>query len=116
MIDLRMNERALALVERCVERAAEFRMAVQTFDSGARVVDAGIDVPGGLEAGRALAEMCMGGLGRIAFMSLTIDGETWPGVQVWTDHPAEACMASQYAGWAINPAGFFAMGSGPLRA
>ena len=27
-----------------------------------------------------------------------------------------ACMASQYAGWAIDPGGFFAMGSGPLRA
>src|SRR5206468_10632052 len=26
------------------------------------------------------------------------------------------CMASQYAGWAIDPEGFFAMGSGPLRA
>jgi methenyltetrahydromethanopterin cyclohydrolase len=25
-------------------------------------------------------------------------------------------MASQYAGWAIDPSGFFAMGSGPLRA
>ena len=25
-------------------------------------------------------------------------------------------MASQYAGWAIDPEGFFAMGSGPLRA
>jgi methenyltetrahydromethanopterin cyclohydrolase len=34
---------------------------------------------------------------------------------VWTDHPAVACMASQYAGWAIDPEGFFAMGSGPLR-
>ena len=25
-------------------------------------------------------------------------------------------MASQYAGWAITPDGYFAMGSGPLRA
>ena len=25
-------------------------------------------------------------------------------------------MASQYAGWAIKPEGYFAMGSGPLRA
>ena len=58
----------------------------------------------------------MGGLGHVEFTSLTIGGETWPGVQVWTDHPAESCMASQYAGWAINPEGFFAMGSGPLRA
>ena len=45
-----------------------------------------------------------------------VNGESWPGVQVWTDHPAVSCMASQYAGWAINPEGFFAMGSGPLRA
>jgi methenyltetrahydromethanopterin cyclohydrolase len=35
---------------------------------------------------------------------------------VWTDHPAESCMASQYAGWAISVGKFFAMGSGPLRA
>ncbi len=58
----------------------------------------------------------MGGLGHVDFAPLTIGGEPWPGVQVWTDHPAEACMASQYAGWAIDPDGFFAMGSGPLRA
>src|SRR5262249_61550850 len=44
------------------------------------------------------------------------DGGVWPGVQVWTDRPAESCMAAQYAGWAIDPKGFFAMGSGPLRA
>ena len=50
------------------------------------------------------------------FVPLTIGGESWPGVQVWTDHPAECCMASQYAGWAITPEGYFAMGSGPLRA
>ena len=92
------------------------RIAVQTLASGARVVDAGVDVPGGFAAGPALAELCMGGLGHVEFTSLTIGGESWPGVQVWTDHPAESCMASQYAGWAINPEGFFAMGSGPLRA
>ena len=63
-----------------------------------------------------LAELCMGGLGHVVLRSDRIAGETWPGVQVWTDHPAASCMASQYAGWAINPDGFFAMGSGPLRA
>jgi methenyltetrahydromethanopterin cyclohydrolase len=116
MTDLRMNHRALTLVESCIERATEFRVAAQTLANGARVVDAGVSVSGGLGAGRALAEMCMGGLGHVAFTSLTIEGDTWPGVQVWTDHPAESCMAAQYAGWAIDPAGFFAMGSGPLRA
>lgn len=116
MIALGMNERAWKLADQCVERAAELRVAVHALASGARLLDAGIDTPGGLAAGRALAELCMGGLGHVEFTSLTIGDQSLPGVHVWTDHPAAACMASQYAGWAINPEGFFAMGSGPLRA
>jgi methenyltetrahydromethanopterin cyclohydrolase len=116
MTDLRMNERAWALADACVARADELRIAVQTLASGARVIDAGVNVAGGLAAGLALTELCMGGMGHVAYTPLVIDGEAWPGVQVWTDHPAECCMASQYAGWAITPEGYFAMGSGPLRA
>src|SRR5438128_2439105 len=116
MTGLQMNDRAWVLADRCVERAAELRIAVHMLATGARVVDAGANVSGGFGAGQALAELCMGGLGHLEFASLTIGGEVWPGVHVWTDHPAESCMASQYAGWAINPEGFFAMGSGPLRA
>ena len=116
MTDLGMNERAWTLADRLVAQAAELRIAVHVLASGSRVVDAGADVPGGFAAGLGLAELCMGGLGHVEFASLMIGGEAWPGVNVWTDHPAESCMASQYAGWAINPEGFFAMGSGPLRA
>src|SRR5712691_9038666 len=116
MTDLGMNERASVLADKYIQRAAELRIAVHTLPSGARVVDAGANMPGGFAAGLALAELCMGGLGHVEFAPLTIGGETWPGVQVWTDHPAESCMASQYAGWAINPQRFFAIGSGPLRA
>jgi methenyltetrahydromethanopterin cyclohydrolase len=116
MGNLGMNERAWALADGCAGRADELRVAVHSLASGARVIDAGIATAGGLGAGRVLAELCMGGLGHIELSPLIIDGESWPAVQVWTDHPAQACMASQYAGWAINPEGFFAMGSGPLRA
>jgi methenyltetrahydromethanopterin cyclohydrolase len=116
MTDLGMNERACVLTDEYIARAAELRIAVHTLSTGARVVDAGVNVAGGFGAGLALARLCMGGLGHIEFTSITIGGEAWPGVNVWTDHPAESCMASQYAGWAINPEGFFAMGSGPLRA
>jgi len=111
-----MNERAWALVDEAVARARQLRIDVQTLPGGARVVDAGVHAAGGLGAGRLLAQLCMGGLGHIDFVPLTVGDEPLSGVQVWTDHPAEACMASQYAGWAIDPAGFFAMGSGPLRA
>ena len=113
---LNMNERAWRLADACVARADELRIGVHTLAGGARILDAGVDARGGLEAGRALAELCMGGLGHVAFAPITIAGQSWAGVQVWTDHPAAACMASQYAGWAIDPEGFFAMGSGPLRA
>jgi methenyltetrahydromethanopterin cyclohydrolase len=116
MTDLRMNDRAYALADSCVERSAELRITATILPGGARVIDAGSGAPGGLGAGKLLAELCMGGLGHVELTSLAIDGDAWPGVTVWTDHPAEACMASQYAGWAINPEGFFAMGSGPLRA
>jgi methenyltetrahydromethanopterin cyclohydrolase len=116
VIDLQMNERAWAIADDAAGRASELRLAVHTLASGARVIDAGIDVPGGLAAGAMLAELCMGGLGHVSYVPIVIAGETWPGLQVWTDHPAQACMASQYAGWAINPDGYFAMGSGPLRA
>jgi methenyltetrahydromethanopterin cyclohydrolase len=116
MIDLGMNERAWALADRYAARAEQLRLAVRTLAGGARLLDFGVAARGGLAAGRALARLCMGGLGRIGFCTLTLDRETWPGVQVWTDHPAESCMASQYAGWAIDPTGYFAMGSGPLRA
>ncbi len=111
-----MNERAWRLADWMAERSADLRLAVHTLPSGARVIDAGAAVSGGFAAGVGLAELCMGGLGHVSLMPLSLGGETWPGVQVWTDHPAACCMASQYAGWVIDPPGFFAMGSGPLRA
>jgi methenyltetrahydromethanopterin cyclohydrolase len=111
-----MNERAWLLADDAAARAEELRIAVHTLPGGARVIDAGINVAGGYGAGVLLAELCMGGLGNVDYAPLVIGGEQWPGVQVRTDHPAICCMASQYAGWAINPQGFFAMGSGPLRA
>jgi methenyltetrahydromethanopterin cyclohydrolase len=111
-----MNERAWALANRYAARAYDLRMGLQALPSGARVIDAGVNVPGGLEAGLMLAELCMGGLGHVAYVPLTIGSDSLSGVQVWTDHPAASCMASQYAGWAITLEGYFAMGSGPLRA
>jgi methenyltetrahydromethanopterin cyclohydrolase len=116
MTDLGMNERAAKLADWIAERAVELRVTVHTLTSGARVIDAGIETPGGHGAGLALARLCMGGLGQVELAPVAIAGESWAGVQVWTDHPAECCMASQYAGWAIKVNDYFAMGSGPLRA
>jgi methenyltetrahydromethanopterin cyclohydrolase len=112
---LGLNERALEIADAMEESAAALRIGVTRLPGGARVIDAGVQVNGGFDAGLALAEICMGGLGTVVYSPLQIGDRAWPGITVWTDHPAVACMASQYAGWAISVGSFFAMGSGPLR-
>lgn len=113
---LRMNEAAGEIADTISEQPEILRVNSYRLPSGARVIDAGVEVPGGIEAGIALAEICMGGLGNVSCVPLQIGNQSYSGLSVWTDHPAVACMASQYAGWAISVGKFFAMGSGPLRA
>jgi methenyltetrahydromethanopterin cyclohydrolase len=116
LASLRMNETASEIVESMVDQADLLRVRASRLRNGARVIDAGVDTDGGYDAGLILAEICLGGLGNVNFTPIQIGGQSYPGVIVWTDHPAVACMASQYAGWAISVGKFFAMGSGPLRA
>ena len=113
---LGLNERAWQIADAMAANAEALRVGVGNLPGGARVIDAGVEAPGGLGAGRALSEICTGGLADIAYPPVPIGDESWPGVRVWTDHPAVSCMASQYAGWAIQVGKYFAMGSGPLRA
>src|SRR3954452_7256058 len=113
---LSLNGRARALADRLAGDADALRVAARTLDGGTRVVDCGSAVPGGLEAGRRFAEITMGGLGSVAFTPVVLEGRWFPGLTVVTDHPALACLASQYAGWQIKRDDYFAMASGPGRA
>src|SRR5919107_2834896 len=113
---LSVNQRAAELADRLAADADALRVAVKTLPGGTRVVDCGSAVPGGLEAGRRFAEITMGGLGSVAFAPVVLGGRWLPGLTVVTDHPALACLASQYAGWKIDRDGYFAMASGPGRA
>jgi methenyltetrahydromethanopterin cyclohydrolase len=113
---LRMNEAASEIADTMADQADLLRVRSFRLPSGARVIDAGVETDGGIEAGVALAEICMGGLGNVSCAPLQIGSQSYTGLIVWTDHPAVACMASQYAGWAISAGKYFAMGSGPLRA
>ncbi len=113
---LGLNARAARLADRLAEAGASLGIQTSMLPSGARVIDCGTDAPGGLEAGRQLAKVCMGGIGRVRFAPWFMDDLAFPGVAVWTDQPAICCLGSQYAGWAVKPEGYFAMGSGPLRA
>ncbi|HIC94144.1 MAG TPA: methenyltetrahydromethanopterin cyclohydrolase, partial [Anaerolineae bacterium] len=113
MSGVSVNERAAAIAERMMAEAEALGVRVATLANGARVIDA---AGGGFKAGKLFAEACMGGLGEVTFTALDF-GPFWlPGVSVSVERPAVACMASQYAGWAIKVGKFFAMGSGPARA
>jgi len=115
-----VNQRAAALVQRMIEDSEALGLSVTRLANGATVIDAGVKAPGSLAAGQLFAEACLGGLGTVSFTRLAFEdarGSFWlPAVSVSVDHPHIACMASQYAGWAIKREKFFAMGSGPARA
>ena len=119
-----VNQRAAAIVQEMIADGEALDLGVSKLTNGAMVVDAGVKVSGSLAAGRLFAEVCLGGLGQVSFTRLAFDdpatgpnGSFWlPAVSVSVDHPHIACMAAQYAGWAIKRDKFFAMGSGPARA
>jgi len=113
---LHLNQRAADIVDEMVRQQARLRVAVDTIEGGGHVLDAGVTSRGGLEAGVGLARLCLAGLGAIDWVPGDIPHPSCPRIQVRTDHPVAACMASQYAGWKISVGGFFAMGSGPMRA
>lgn len=115
-MSLSMNDRAGALVDALIADGDALGITLRTLDSGARVVDCGAKAPGGLQAGLGFAAACMGGLGRVDPVPVTVGDRTWPGVGVAADDPATACLAAQYAGWKLEHGTFFAMASGPGRA
>lgn len=113
---LTLNERALRLADYIASNAAGLRVEAHTTPSGAKLIDCGIKAPGGLQAGLAMARVCLAGQAELSLAPGDVAGIACPSVVVTTDHPVLACMASQYAGWQISVGKFFAMGSGPMRA
>ena len=110
-----INQLSQPLVDALIKDAAALNLAIIQHASGAIIIDAGIEATGGLEAGRRIAEICMGGLGQVTFTQ-QLPFKNWPtGVQVSAKNPVLACLGSQYAGWALSHEKFFSLGSGPAR-
>jgi len=115
-----VNQLSAPLIRSLIDHAVALRINVMRLENGTAMIDAGIRTAGGLEAGRRIAEICLGGLGSVKLRASTnYDHWSWH-VDVHTSHPVLACLASQYAGWNLSHAegkqSFQALGSGPGRA
>ena len=115
-----VNAACQPLVEYLVTNAQALQVDISTLSNGARIIDAGINCNGGLEAGRLIGEICMGGLGTVTLGSSS-GFDNWPwSVNVHAKTPVLSCLGSQYAGWSLSHKSeenkFFALGSGPGRA
>lgn len=113
---LSVNRLAQPLLQKLLQQADVLQLGVSRHEAGCIIVDAGIQHAGSAEAGRLIAEICMGGLGTV---SLQADDRFagWPdAVAVTSNEPVLSCLASQYAGWALSHEKFFSLGSGPARA
>jgi methenyltetrahydromethanopterin cyclohydrolase len=111
-----VNRRAGPLVEKITADADALRLAVTRSAAGAVIIDAGVAARGGIEAGRRIAEICLGGLGSVTLAAALPDAASEILVTVHTADPVLACLGSQYAGWRLQEGKFFAMASGPGRA
>ncbi len=116
---LSLNELTAPLVENLIVNAESLRLDVSNLNDGTRIIDAGINAKGGIEVGRLIAEICMGGLGVVKLRASTnFHHWSWH-VDVHSSNPVMACLASQYAGWSLSHGegkdAFHALGSGPAR-
>lgn len=117
---LSINNLIAPKVNHLVDFAHGLGLSTSRTSNGSLLIDAGINGQGSIEAGRQIAEICLGGLAT-ARLRAARDYHNWPWhVDVHTSHPVIACLASQYAGWSLShgqgKGTFNALGSGPARA
>jgi methenyltetrahydromethanopterin cyclohydrolase len=109
-----LNRNAQRIADSMIEDADRLGIEHSRGSLGERLIDAGANSPGGIEAGLRIVEICMGGLGTV---SAALATGKWPYcVDVRSSQPVLACLGSQYAGWNLSHEKYFAMGSGPVRA
>ncbi len=109
-----LNQRALSLIETALQDSHSYIVPVDV-SGGATVIDFAIDREGSMADGVTLAKICMADLADVTITPADSKDLPLQYVNVTTDFPVLACMASQYAGWPLAEGKFFAMCSGPAR-
>ncbi|MGH6813925.1 MAG: methenyltetrahydromethanopterin cyclohydrolase, partial [Methylocella sp.] len=91
--DLSINTQAGQAVDHMIASAARLRVAVSKGEAGETIIDAGQNARGGIEAGLAIAEICLGGMGTVAIAPAGANPK-WPfELCVHSTDPVIACLA-----------------------
>lgn len=113
-----INREAMKCVRRILDSEEALGVRAATLRNGTTVIDMGLDVPGSWAAAREYTLVTLGGLGEVSYERMTVAGRNLAAVRVMIDHPVEACVASQIAGWRLDEPGteHAAILAGPGRA
>ena len=105
-----IEKRCKALLEQLWNHRDDYGLNFATLDSGAQIVDAGVEVRGSLEAGRLITELCQGGCCTASLDLMDIEGIVLPRITVQSFFPTFSAYALQ-AACAVDGR----MVSGPVR-
>lgn len=116
-----INQEAVKIVkEQILPYTEKLNCKTHVLRNGATVVDMGVEMPGGWQAGKLFVEATIGGFGIVSFGTYQYGEINLPSIDVYIDHPQEATLSSQFSGWKIPgenaPGGINPIGSGPARA
>ena len=102
-----INAYTQPLLEALINDASALQLLVYQHQTGATIIDAGITAVGSIEAGRRIAEICMGGLGRVMLKQSAAFAKPQTIISAHSKTPVLACLGSQYAGWQLSHEQFF---------
>ena len=113
-----VNREAMKTVRVILDEADALGVTVERLGNGTTVVDMGLETRGGWRAAQLYTLASLGGLGIVSYEPFELAGRMLTAVRVMIDHPIEACVASQIAGWRLQAPGteHAAILAGPGRA
>lgn len=111
-----LNRMATEIVDEAIDFGDELGIEAHDLANGSRVLDFGVDAPGGIEAGLLCTEVQTAGLATVSTRLGEVAGAPIPRVELTTDRPALALLGAQKAGWELSVGEFEGLGSGPARA
>ena len=113
-----INAEGMKVVREILDNADGLGVIVHRLDNGSTLIDMGLEAKAGWRAAKAYTEVTLAGLAEVSFEQFQLGDRTLAAVRVMIDHPIEACVASQIAGWRQEAAGteHAAILAGPGRA